>query len=326
MTFSFVKTVSIASALAIGTIGLTAQSFAASIGVGSTKGGATAQVTAGLSKIVSSSSGHQLRPQPMGGTQQYIPIVNAGELEFGVSNVMQYYMAITGTGLSEGKKNADLRMVATLMTFRTGMFVANSSGIKSIADLKGKRVPGEFTASPLFKFLMEANLANAGLSWKDVNVIPMTALRQHWDAFGQGKVDVAIGAIGSGPIKKLNSAVGGVTFLSLENAGEAANRTLKLAPKTTINTVKPAKPFVGIKAPTNAIHFAYTLWAHKGVDNKIVEDVVKAIYDNEKGLHELSPLWRSHKSKGMGRQFGADVPYHPGAVNFYKKAGIWSGN
>ena len=326
MKFKIVKRLSWISAFAICAVGLNTVSYAASIGVGSTKGGATAQVTAGLSKIVSSFSGHQLRPQPMGGTQQYLPIVNAGELEFGVSNVMQYYMAITGTGLSEGKKNDDLRLVATLMTFRTGMFVADKSGIKSIADLKGKRVPGEFTASPLFKFLIEANLANAGLGWKDVNVVPMTALRQHWDAFGQGKVDVAIGAIGSGPIKKLNSTVSGVTFLSLTKEGDAADRTLKLAPKTTINTVKPAKPFVGIKAPTNAIHFAYTLWAHKNVDSKVVEDVVKAIYDHEKDLHEMSPLWRSHKSAGMGRQFGADVAYHPGAVAFYKKAGIWKGN
>ncbi len=110
------------------------QAMAASIGIGTTKGGATAAVSAGLSKIVSAHSGHQMRPQPMGGTQQYIPLVNAGELEFGVSNAMQAYMAISGTGLSKGKKNPNLRLVATLMTFRTGLFVPSKSGIKTVAD------------------------------------------------------------------------------------------------------------------------------------------------------------------------------------------------
>ena len=308
-----------------GALVATSQVMAASIGIGTTKGGATAAVSAGLSKVVSAHSGHQMRPQPMGGTQQYIPLVNAGELEFGVSNAMQAYMAISGTGLSKGKKNSNLRLVATLMTFKTGLFVATKSGIKSVADLKGKRVPGVFSASPLFKFLIEANLANAGLTWKDVNVVPQTALRQHWGAFGQGKIDVAIGAIGSGPIKKANAAVGGVTFLSLSQDDAAKKRTLKLAPKTSIKTVKPAKPFVGVSKPTNSIHFEYLLWAHKGVSDKVVYDVVKAIHAHEKDLHQASPLWRSHRSKRMGLSFGAEMPYHPGAVKFYKEAGVWKG-
>lgn len=296
------------------------------IGIGTTKGGATAAVSAGLAKVISAHSGHQMRPQPMGGTQQYIPLVNAGEIEFGLSNAMQAYMAFSGTGLSAGKPNPNLRVVATLMTFRTGLFVPTKSGIKTVADLKGKRVPGVFSASPLFKFLIEANLANAGLGWSDVNVVPQTALRQHWAAFGQGKVDVAIGAIGSGPIKKANAAVGGVTFLSLATDDAARARTLKLAPKTFIKTVKPGKPFVGVHKPVNTIHFAYLLWAHKGVSDKVVYDVVKTIHANEKQLHQASPLWRSHKSATMGTGFGAEMPYHPGAVKFYKEAGIWKGN
>jgi TRAP transporter TAXI family solute receptor len=298
---------------------------AANIGIGTTKGGATAAVSAGLSKVVSAYSGHQMRPQPMGGTQQYIPLVNAGEIEFGLSNAMQAYMAFSGTGLSAGKKNANLRVVAKLMTFRTGMFVPTKSGIKSVADLKGKRVPGVFSASPLFKFLFEANLANAGLTWNDVKIVPQTALRQHWAAFAQGKIDVAIGAIGSGPIKKANAAVGGVTFLGLSTDAAAKARTLKLAPKTFLRTVKPGKPFVGVKAPINVIHFDYLLWANKDVPVNIVYDVVKAIHAHEKDLHGASPLWRSHKSASMGKGFGPEMPYHPGAVKFYKEKGIWPG-
>ncbi len=56
-----------------------------------------------------------MRKQTMGGTQQYIPPVNAGELAFGISNIAQYSMAVNGTGLSEGKKYDNLRLVSTMM-------------------------------------------------------------------------------------------------------------------------------------------------------------------------------------------------------------------
>jgi hypothetical protein len=67
-----------------------APSAAQTLGIGSTKAGAVAQITATISKVVSESEmGLQLRSQTMGGTQQYIPVVNAGEMAFGISNIPQ---------------------------------------------------------------------------------------------------------------------------------------------------------------------------------------------------------------------------------------------
>lgn len=294
------------------------------VGVGTTKGGATATVSAGLSNVVSIYSGHQMRPQPMGGTNQYIPIVNAGELEFGISNAMQAYMAISGTGLSEGSPNENLRLAATLMTFRLGLFVRADSDIRSAADLRGKRIPSEFTASPLFRYLMEAFLTNAGLGWDDVSLVPQTALRQHWSAFAQGEIDVAIGVVGSGPIKQANAAVGGVRFLSLSTDDAAMKRTLALAPRTATQTVNPAPPFVGVEEPIEVLTYAYLLWANKDVSNEIVHDIVKSIYENEDELRAASPLWKSHSSNTMSKSFGPEMPYHPGAIQYFKEVGIWS--
>ena len=301
------------------------QAQAATVGIGTTKGGATAQVSAGISKIVSSHAGMQMRPRPMGGTAQYVPVVNAGELEFGISNAMQTYMDFTGTGMSQGKKSSNLRLVASLMTFKSALFAKTSSGIRTIADLKGKRVPGEFSGAPLFKYLFEANLANANLGWNDVTMVPQAGLRQHWAAFTKGKLDVGLAAIGSGIVKKLNAAAGGIVFLDLSTDAAAVKRMNKFAPKASIRTVKPAKPFVGVLAPTDVIHFKYLLWANKNVSGKVIHDVVKALYDHEKELLTLSPLWKTHKSAAMATRFGKEMPYHPAAIKFYKKVGIWKG-
>ncbi len=138
-------TLSIGAILALGAAGASAET----VGIGTTKGGATAQVTAAISKIVSSHAGGlQMRTQVMGGTQKYIPVVNAGKLEFGVSNMMQYHMAKTGTGLSKGRKHGDLRLLATMMKFRIGWLVPRNSNIKTIADFRGKRLPHGFKSAP----------------------------------------------------------------------------------------------------------------------------------------------------------------------------------
>lgn len=315
----FTKTLAVGAVLAF----VAASASAQTVGIGTTKGGATAQVTAAISKIVSSHAGGlQMRTQVMGGTQKYIPVVNAGDLEFGVSNMMQYHMAKKGTGLSKGHKHDNLRLLATMMTFRIGWLVPRNSNIRKVSDIRGKRTPHGFKAAPLFHFLLSAGLANGGLSYDDVNKIPAVALRQHWNMFKQGKLDVAWGGIGAGHVKDMNAKIkGGVRFLSLDASSDAAKRTLKFAPKTFILEVKPAKSLVGVLEPVNIIAFNYMLWAHKGVSDQAVHKVVKAMYDNEKELKSMSPLWRTHSSKGMSKNQGE--AYHPGAIKFYKEVGNW---
>ena len=222
--------------VAVAVLALTsANATAASVGLGTTKGGLTAQVTATISKVVSSHAGGlQMRTQVHGGTQKYIPVVNAGELEFGVSNIMQYAMAKQGTGLSAGKKYANLQLVATMMVFRTGWLVPKNSGITKISQLRGKRIASGFKGAPLFHFLLSAGLANAGLSYGDVTKIPYIGLRQHWNGFKQGKIDAAWGGVGAGHVRDLNAKIkGGVRFLSFDTAAAAAKRTQKFAGKTT---------------------------------------------------------------------------------------------
>ena len=71
------------------------------------------------------------------------------------------------------------------------------------------------------------------------------------------------------------------------------------------------------------IHFKFLLWANKDVSDKVIRAVVKAMYENEKEIHSLSPLWRTHKSASMATQFGKEMPYHAAAIKFYKEVGIW---
>ena len=271
---------------------------AETIGIGSTKGTAVGQMATILSKVVSSKAeGIELRPKNMGGSQKYIPVVNAGELQFGIANIVQTTMAFEGKGLSEGKDYGNLRLAATLMAFRNGLLVKNDSDIKIISDLKGKRVPSGFKGSPLFAFFFEGMMANGGVSMKDVKGIPAIGLGQSWGLLKQGKVDVVITAVGAAPVTP--NMLKGVYYVDLQ----------------------PSPKFPAIKAPTTTVGYDFMLFTSKDVSNETIGKVLKAIHGSEAEIKASSPLWTNYSSAGMAKDVG--LQYHPGAEAFYKSAGVW---
>ena len=76
--------------------------------LGSTARGGTSQVGRTLAAAISEVGELQMRPQELANTADYIPLVNAGEIEFGIANVVQLTYAVNGTGMSEGRPNANL--------------------------------------------------------------------------------------------------------------------------------------------------------------------------------------------------------------------------
>ena len=313
------------TAAAVVALGATAS--AQTVGIGATKAGAVAQITATISKVVSENSdGIQMRKQTMGGTQQYIPVVNAGELAFGISNIAQYWMAVTGTGLSAPNKYDNLRLVTTMMKFNVSFVVPNNSGIKTVADLKGKRLAAGFKAAPLFTNIHAGGLATAGLTYNDVKKVPAVGLVQHWRMMMQGKVDAVVAAAGSGFVKQMNAKIsGGIRHIPFPNTPEALKAMHKHFPKSFWSVVPPRKGLTGVREPTNFITYDYMLWTHKGLSNEIVYKVTKVMHKQAAKLKEGGPLWRSYQDNAnMAKQHG--TPYHPGAAKYYKEAGLWTGS
>jgi len=293
------------------------------VGIGSTKAGAVSQITATISKAVSEHApGLQMRKQTMGGTQQYIPVVNAGELEFGISNITQYHMARTGTGLSEGTKYENLRLISTMMKFTVSPVVSIKSGITKTSQLKGTRMAVGFKGAPLFSNLTQGALATADLTIKDIKPVPQVGLVQHWRAFMAGKIDWVIAAAGSGFVKQMNAKIdGGVRHISFPSDKASLAKMHKWFPKSDWEVIPPRKGLTAVIEPTNFVSYDYLLWTHKGMSDEMVYKVAKVMHTQEKQLKEGGPLWRSFQAnKRLAKDQGH--PYHPGAVKYYKEAGL----
>ena len=303
-----------------GAIALSASAQAQSVGIGTTKGGATAQVTAAIAKIVSAHAGLQMRPQPYANTSQYIPVVNSGKLEFAASNIFQLTFALKGTGMSEGRPNPNLRMVATLMPFRVAYFVSGKSGIGTFADLKGKRLPG-FKKRALGTYLMLGTAANLNVSTAGWKFVQVPNFPRMWDGFKRGTLDAAIAAVGSKPTRDMKAAQGKLRILPIVDDRDSVARMRGHLPQSYVIAMKANPKLPGVSKDVKIMAFDYTLWAHKDVKDDIVYRVARSMHDRAADLRAAAPLWRSFKAAGMAKN--VDIAYHPGAIRFYREKGLW---
>ena len=111
----------VAGALSIA-IGTSAQ--AENLGLGTMSQG-TLSFTTGtvLAKVLNENTDLEARVQPNSGESVLIPLINAGDLDFGIANVLEAQQASSGTGVFEGKKQDNLRIAAVLFPLRTAFFV-----------------------------------------------------------------------------------------------------------------------------------------------------------------------------------------------------------
>lgn len=312
------KRIAIAAALAA----LAAPAAAQVVGMGTTQAGATAQLSTVIAKVVSDKGGLQVRPQPMAGVAQYAPLVNAGEIDLGVANIVEARYLAQGREIVE-RPNPELRLVARLVPWYNGLVVKADSPIKTLKDLRGQPTPAGFSGNPLGRVLMDGYLANAGLKIGDTKQVLVPAFPRMFDMFKQGQLATAISTIGSPVLKEWEAAVGPVRFLNFDDSAAAMAALHQFIPGAYVVEVRPAPGVLGVPAPTKMLVYDYVIFAGAGVKDDVVAKVAAAMFDNPADMKAASPLFKEFEPQLMSKDLG--VPYHPGAVKFYESKGIWPG-
>ena len=308
-----------AAATAI-TLALGGSSLAQTVGLATTQGGATEQIATAIAKTVSQGSNLQVRPQMLANTSQYLPLVNDGRVEFGIANYPQTYYAVMGEGMSDGQPAPNLRMVATLIPFNAGMMVPEGAGIAEMADLRGKPIP-RFPANSLGDYIVKASLATGGLTYDDVVSVPTANFPAQFQAFKDGSTVLTIATAGAQYTYEFETTLGGVAFLNFK---EGDDEILSEALPGTFLKPVGAYDVPGVSDDTVIFAYDYTLFANADVPDEVVAAVAKALYEGTASLQETGPIWQEYDPNLLGKS--GPLEYHPGAVEFYKSVGIWSGD
>jgi TRAP-type uncharacterized transport system substrate-binding protein len=180
---------------------------------------------------------------------------------------------------------------------------------------------GEYPAHLAVWFHVYTELANAGLTWDDVKVVPVPAVNDGVDALVQGRADMTSYALNGAKVREADAAVG-VRHVSIDCSPEGEKRLRAAVPGYYPRWVK-AGSATAIVEDTCLIAYDSYLAAGNNLPDPVVEAALKALWDNESQLGPIHPLLREWT---RARAVGADVtiPYHRAAVRFYKERGVWT--
>ncbi len=276
----------------------------------------------GIAKVMDEKLGTQVRVQPMGGSSTYIPLINRGEVELGLTNVDDTRTSFKGTG-SFRQPNPNLRLITVAFPLPLGIVVPADSPIKTVADLKGKRMPGAYVAMTTGRILQQTALASAGLTPKDIKEVPAPNLFAGVDLMAAGKVDAATTAPGVAQVQKAHaelSSHGGVRFIPIEFKPEHVAAMRELMPVRPV-MVQPASHMAGVVGPTQFMSYSVFLTTNDKMSDETAYKIAKMMHDNKESLVKATPALNRFDPNRMSEDIG--VPFHPGAIKYLTEIGQW---
>jgi len=274
-------------------------------------------MASGLAAVASKVTPIATKVQPYNGPNAWMPLLESGEVEFGFINILDAQMAATGTG-NYKKAYPTLRIAAGgVFPFTGSIMVRDKSDIKRPSDLKGKRMAWDFGGHAITQTWQSAAMEVSGLKASDVVQVRFSNLNDAIRAVPEGKVDGTFAAIGIGINEEAN-AMELIRFLTLP-AGEASNKILA---KYGASIVKQ-EPAAGIRGDTDVIGYALHVASSTKVNERTVSTLLKAWWENMTELQTIHPQFKRW-TKDVQAITNFTVPYHPGAVKFYKDAGVWA--
>jgi TRAP transporter TAXI family solute receptor len=291
------------------------------LGIGtSPQGTLTYTLGATYAKALDDAGKIQARVQPSSGTGVMVPLVNNGELDIGFVNTLELTEAYTGTGSFANRPQKNLRVVGVMFPIRSGFFVRKDSPIRAAADLKGKTIAYGYTTQEIIRTVVDGLLANAGMTAGDVKTVLVPNLIRGVDEFIAGRSDAGYFAVGQAKVSEADAAVGGIRFLPLVETPEAIAAMKKVVPTSFPDVVQPAPNLAGITQPTVMMYYDYVMFVNDRLPKDRVYRLAQVLAEQRTSMAASMPLFNMMKVERMHRDIS--IPYHEGAVGYYKDKSI----
>ncbi|MDR6217540.1 TAXI family TRAP transporter solute-binding subunit [Deinococcus soli (ex Cha et al. 2016)] len=302
-----------AIALAQGTTFLT-------IGSGSTTG-VYFPVATGMAKMVNDAgAGVRANARSTGGSVFNVNAIATGELDAAVAQNDVVYYAYKGTGLQafQGKANAKLRTMAVLYPEVLHVVARKDSGIRSIADLKGKRVViGDLGSGT--ELTAKQVLESYGLGFDDLGQALRVSPAQGITLMQDKRADALFYTVGVGA-SAISQIAQTVDVAMVPVGGNQASSLIKKYPFYVRYNI-PAKSYKGVGATVPSVAVQATLVTSTAVSDDAVYKAMKAIFDDEGALKAIHPSLATNFSYAKAVK-GIPAPLHAGAVKFFKEKGL----
>lgn len=244
--------------------------------------------------------------------------VMSGDLEFGVVQSDRQYQAIHGLEEWKDKPQKDLRAVFSIHPESVTLVATVESGIKTVMDMKDKRVNIGNPGSGQRQNSIDA-LTAVGLDYeKDIKKEEVKAAEAP-GLLQDGRIDAFFYTVGhpSGAFKEATAGATKVRFVPI--SGPGIDKLISEKPYYA-KAVVAVKHYPTAENDANVETFGVkaTFVTSAKVPEKVVYAVTKEIFENFEEFKKLHPAYEDLTKENMLE--GLSAPFHPGAIKYYKEA------
>jgi len=294
------------------------------------QGSAYNSTSAGIAKVLTTTSSIKTSIKPYAGTNAFFPLLDNGEIDMGISSSPDLVWGIKGEfGYKSAHKNIRVLVIGNYPP-TNGLVVRKDSGISKTADLKGKRIASGYAGNQVAQSLVELHLKSVGLTWDDVVAVPVASPTAGLEALRDGRVDATMG---SSPLTaaaiETDAAVGGLEVLNIADVDPADIDSFpKEVAEEIAEAIPGSRPFVYegggfLKDPAIIFEYPVILNASTNMNEDTAYEIVKTLFENYKELHPVFSWLKDWTDQTMFEE-KPPAPYHPGAIKYFKEKGLWT--
>ena len=263
--------------------------------------------------------GIQLKAESTKGSVFNINAIMTGTMAFGIAQSDRVYEAFEGLGeWNRTSPQKDLRAIFSLYPESVVLVAADDAGIKTIQDLRGKRVDIGEPGSGVRQNAIHA-LENAGLDYtKDLTVKGFMA-GEVAGLLDNGRIDAFFDIGGHPNINLLDATTGrrSVHFVPITEVD-----TLRMKYPYYIKAAVPKKfyPRASNERDVETFGVKATLITSAKVPDRVVYTITKEVFERIESYRTLHPAFEELTRDKMLKCLAA--PVHPGAQKYYDEVGL----
>lgn len=246
--------------------------------------------------------------------------VDCGKNEFGIAQSDTLGYAYDGRREWDGHPRKNLRSVFALHPESLALVASERSGVRRLEDLRGKAVRMSSPASDLVLPEVEQVLSTVGLTPQDLRSKPLKEVDCP-AKLQAGEIDAYFYRVGhpNANLVEVSSGAEKVFVVPIANAGvdsllrECPFYCRAVIPRAFYPNIMNASdiPTIGV----NAVFFTVD-----NMDDDVVYAFAKEVFENFDQLKSLHPALASLCREDLLK--GLTVPVHPGAMRYYREAGL----
>ena len=272
-----------------------------------------------IATTITEKTGISVIVQATGASRANILLMQEGEVEMAIvqNDVMDYAWRGVDLFAADGQIT-NFRTMAALYSEVCQVIVNPASGIRSIADLRGKNVSVGDAGSGV-EFNARQILEAHGITFNDINRQNLSFAASA-DAIRDGRIDAFFATAGA-PTPAIVDLALGREIVVMEVSETNANQLIRNYPFYSRYAI-PAGTYQGMNRQVMTVAVKATLIVHESLSDDTVYKMTKALFEHRElialGHARGQDINASYAIEGIG-----NVPFHPGAARYFREIGAF---